>query len=211
MLEKAGSLCLNVESRGQTLEVTDAELVRQARRGDANAFASLIARHERSMLALAYAGTRCSATAADVVQDSVVRCWKKLGDLREESKFASWLATTVRHLATNAVRSPARRFKLVGHEALDQHAVGDSTQSVGDADDADQLRRAISSLDPISASIVTLKYYENLPSKQIAELLDLTPAAVDMRLTRARSELRVQLSQTDLAPPAAQATVTEYQ
>ncbi len=182
------------------MEVTDADLVRQARRGDANAFASLVSRHERSMLALAYAGTGCSATSADVVQDSVLRCWRKLADLREESKFASWLATTVRHLATNAVRSPVRRFKLVGHETLDQHSVSDSTQSVGDADDADQLRRAINSLDPVSASIVTLKYYENLPSKQIAELLELTPAAVDMRLTRARNELRTRLSQTDLAP-----------
>ncbi len=191
------------------MEVTDADLVRKSRRGDANAFAALIARHERSMLALAYAGTGCSATAADVVQDSVVRCWKKLADLREEAKFASWLATTVRHLATNAVRSPVRRFKLVGHEALDQHSVADPTQSVSDADDADKLRSAISSLDPISASVVTLKYYENLPSKQIAELLDLTPAAVDMRLTRARNELRTKLLQMDLAPQMSQPNATE--
>lgn len=189
------------------MEVTDADLVRQARRGDASAFATLVARHERSMLALAYAGTGCSATAADVVQDSVVRCWKKLADLREEGKFASWLATTVRHLATNAVRSPVRRFKLVGHEALDQHGVADSTQSVSDADDAEKIRNAIAALDPISASVVTLKYYENLPSKQIAELLDLTPAAVDMRLTRARNELRSRLLQTDLAPQMSNQTV----
>lgn len=188
------------------MESTDADLVRQARRGDANAFATLIARHERSMLALAYAGTGCAATAADVVQDSVVRCWKKLADLREEGKFASWLATTVRHLATNAVRSPVRRFKLVGHEALDQHPVADSTEAIRDADDAERLRKAIEALDPISASVVTLKYYENLPSKQIAELLDLTPAAVDMRLTRARNELRTRLLQTDLAPQMNHAT-----
>lgn len=191
------------------MESTDADLVRQARRGDANAFATLISRHERSMLALAYAGTGCSATAADVVQDSVVRCWKKLADLREEGKFASWLATTVRHLATNAVRSPVRRFKLVGHEVLDQHSIADSTQSVRDADDAERLRKAINSLDPISASVVTLKYYENLPSKQIAELLDLTPAAVDMRLTRARNELRAKLLQTDLAPQCIQTQATD--
>lgn len=188
------------------MEVTDAELVRQARRGDTNAFASLVARHERSMLALAYAGTGCAATAADVVQDSVVRCWKKLGDLREEAKFVNWLATTVRHLATNAVRSPVRRFKLVGHEALDQHSVADSTDKVREADDAEQLRRAISLLDPISAAVVTLKYYEDLPSKQIAELLDLTPAAVDMRLTRARNELRARLMRTDLAPQVSTGT-----
>jgi RNA polymerase sigma-70 factor (ECF subfamily) len=191
------------------LEVTDADLVRQARRGDANAFATLISRHERSMLALAYAGTGCAATSADVVQDAVVRCWKKLEDLREEAKFASWLATTVRHLATNAVRAPVRRFKLVGHETLDRQTVADGTEAVGEADDAEQLRRAIALLDPVSASVVTLKYYENLPSRQIAELLDLTPAAVDMRLTRARNELRARLMQTDLAPQWSTQTTAE--
>jgi RNA polymerase sigma-70 factor, ECF subfamily len=193
------------------LEVTDADLVGQARRGDANAFATLVSRHERSMLALAYAGTGCAATAADVVQDSVVRCWRKLADLREEAKFASWLATTVRHLATNAVRSPVRRMKLVGHDALDRHPVADSADAVRDADDAEQLRQAIGALDPISAAVVTLKYYENLPSKQIAELLDLTPAAVDMRLTRARNELKTRLMQTDLAPQMSQASANNVQ
>jgi RNA polymerase sigma-70 factor (ECF subfamily) len=64
-------------------------------------------------------------------------------------------------------------------------------------------------LDPVSASVVTLKYYENLPSRQIAELLDLTPAAVDMRLTRARNELRARLMQTDLAPQWSTQTTAE--
>lgn len=189
------------------MEVSDADLVSQARRGNAEAFASLISRHERSMLALAYAGTGCSATSADVVQDAVVRCWRKLADLREDGKFVHWLATTVRHLSSNAVRSPARRFKLIGQEALDQHAVSDSSLAVQEADESERMRRAIGSLDPISASVVTLRYYDNLSSKQIADLLDLTPAAVDMRLTRARHELRTHLS--DLAPRPSATKATE--
>ena len=35
-----------------------------------------------------------------------------------------------------------------------------------------------------------LRYYEDLSSKQIGELLELSPAAVDMRLSRARAQLR---------------------
>jgi hypothetical protein len=41
--------------------------------------------------------------------------------------------------------------------------------------------------------IVTLRYFQNLSSKQIGELADLSPAAVDMRLSRARSQLRERL------------------
>ncbi len=172
------------------MNATDAELVGRSRKGDASAFAGLILRHERSLLALAYACTRCGATSADVVQDAVVRCWKRLDDLREESKFASWLATTVRHLATNAVRSPVRRMKLIGDEALDSNPVAPLPDTLEVAETRDLVAAAIGQLDEVSASIVTLRYFENLPSKQIGELLDLSPAAVDMRLSRARMVLK---------------------
>ena len=46
---------------------------------------------------------------------------------------------------------------------------------------------------PTHCAIVVLRYYENLSSREIAELLDLTPAAVDMRLSRARAELKPKL------------------
>jgi RNA polymerase sigma-70 factor (ECF subfamily) len=152
------------------------------------------------MLALAYARTRCAATAADVVQDSVVRCWKKLADLREESKFAGWLATTVRHLSVNALRSPQRRMRLAGgDERLAQMAVPDDTSRVADADLAKAMRAAIDALDEPNAAVLVLKYYEDLSSKEIAAVLDMTPAAVDMRLTRARQALRAGLTGTDIA------------
>jgi RNA polymerase sigma-70 factor (ECF subfamily) len=152
------------------------------------------------MLALAYARTRCAATAADVVQDSVVRCWKKLPDLREESKFAGWLATTVRHLSVNALRSPQRRMRLAGgDERMAQMAVPDATDRVAGADLATAMRTAIDALDEPNAAVLVLKYYEDLSSKEIAAVLDMTPAAVDMRLTRARQALRASLTGTDIA------------
>jgi RNA polymerase sigma-70 factor, ECF subfamily len=178
----------------------DAELVRRARGGDADAFCRLVRRHERTMLALAYARTRCAATAADVVQDSVVRCWKKLPDLREESKFAGWLATTVRHLSVNALRSPQRRMRLAGgDDRLAQQAVPDGSEQVADADLANALRAAIDALDEPNAAVLVLKYYEDLSSKEIAAVLEMTPAAVDMRLTRARQALRASLAGSDIA------------
>ena len=178
----------------------DAELVRRARGGDAGAYCTLVRRHERAMLALAYARTRCSATAADVVQDSVVRCWKKLADLREDGKFGSWLGTTVRHLAVNTLRSPQRRMRLAGgDERLEQVTVRDDAERVAEDDQARAIRAAIEALDEPNAAVLALKYYDNLSSKEIATLLDMTPAAVDMRLTRARQALRAVLTGTAAA------------
>jgi RNA polymerase sigma-70 factor (ECF subfamily) len=56
------------------------------------------------------------------------------------------------------------------------------------------LAEALTVLDDVTRSVVVLRYYDNLPSKRIGELLELTPAAVDMRLSRARQQLRQILS-----------------
>lgn len=181
-------------------ESDEPELVRRARGGDAEAYSSLVRRHERSMLALAYARTRCSATAADVVQDSVVRCWRKLPGLRDETKFIGWLGTTVRHMAVNALRSPQRRMRLAGSdERLEKLTVRDATELVAEDDQARAIRQAIHALPEAEAAVLALKYYENLSSREMAVLLDTTPAAIDMRLTRARQSLRERLLGTDVA------------
>jgi RNA polymerase sigma-70 factor (ECF subfamily) len=64
----------------------------------------------------------------------------------------------------------------------------------------DMIAAALDTLDEVSRSAVVLRYYDGLSSKQIGELLDLAPAAVDMRLTRARRVLRDRLGLAELAP-----------
>ena len=56
---------------------------------------------------------------------------------------------------------------------------------------------ALATLDELSRTAMVLRYYENMSSKQIAEVVGLAPAAVDMRLMRARQALRERLAQTN--------------
>ena len=60
--------------------------------------------------------------------------------------------------------------------------------------------QTLDTLDEVSRSAVVLRYYDGLSSKQIGELLDLAPAAIDMRLTRARRVLRDRLGPAEVAP-----------
>ena len=65
------------------MEPTWEEVVRRAQRRDAEAFARLIARHERTALALAYGLLADPNAAGDVVQEAFVRAWERLADLKE--------------------------------------------------------------------------------------------------------------------------------
>src|SRR4051794_25113888 len=72
---------------GVLLDEAVEHLVRQAQRGEARAFSALIARYERSVLAVAYAAVGDSDRAADAAQEAFLRAWRKLEMLQDPKCF----------------------------------------------------------------------------------------------------------------------------
>jgi RNA polymerase sigma-70 factor (ECF subfamily) len=56
-----------------------------------------------------------------------------------------------------------------------------------------RISAALESLDELTRSAVVLRYYENLSSKEIGDMLGLSSAAIDMRLMRGRQALKEKL------------------
>jgi RNA polymerase sigma-70 factor (ECF subfamily) len=173
----------------------------QAQAGDPAAFGDLIALHERAALALAYATVGDAATAGDVVQDSFLRAWQKIAELQDPQRFGAWLGRIVRNTAMDVVRRGPRPAEPLD---ADRHAT--ATRSTAGEDPPEQWQRrelrqsidaALATLDDLTRCAVALRYFEDLSSKQIGELLDLSPPAVDMRLSRARAQLREKLAPQD--------------
>jgi DNA-directed RNA polymerase specialized sigma24 family protein len=65
------------------------EAVRLAQNGDVAAFTDLIARFERTALAVAFGVLADSDRSGDTVQEAFVRAWQRLGDLREPERFGA--------------------------------------------------------------------------------------------------------------------------
>ena len=167
------------------------ELVARAQCKDADAFAALIALFERAALSVAYAQLRNADRAGDAVQDAFLRAWQELPRLQDPARFGGWLMQIVRNTAIDQVRRT--RPTTAEFPDVAAHEPDPSAQSA-QTDEAAKISAALATLDETTRAAVTLRYYDGLSAKQIADLLDLTPAAVDMRLSRARSELRVQLA-----------------
>jgi RNA polymerase sigma-70 factor, ECF subfamily len=193
------------------LEPTWEEVVRRAQCKDASAFARLIGRHERGALAVAFGVLGDANASGDAVQEGFVRAWERLADLKEPARFGPWLCGIVRNLAIDQLRrsrneprpgSETPAVKELRHDARHpgQSYGGDPSEQLTRRERHDAVAAALESLDEISRSAVVLRYYDGLSSKQIGELLDLAPAAVDMRLTRARRLLRDRLGPAELTP-----------
>lgn len=170
--------------------------VEQARRRDAAAFGRLIRRYERAALAVAFSVVGDRGEAGDVTQEAFVRAWNRLPDLKEPNKFPSWLCGIVRNLAVDF----RRRAKPTASLGNFERAAGlDPADALSRKEAFDRLGAAIAELDEISRSVVALRYYDGLSSREIGDLLELAPTAVDMRLSRARRQLRDRLQAADAA------------
>jgi RNA polymerase sigma factor (sigma-70 family) len=171
------------------------ELVSRAQaRGDSAAFAAVILRCERTALAVAYAHLGDASRAADAVQEALLKAWQKLGGLEDPARFRAWLCHIVRNVSVDL----RRQFKPTEDIAsTDERAIGNQvSDEVDSGERRERVAAALSTLDDVSRSVVVLRYYEDLSSREIGELLGLSAAAVDMRLTRARQHLRPLLSET---------------
>ena len=186
---------------GAPLDDAVEHLVRQAQRRDARSFSALIARYERSVLAVAYAAVGDGDRAADAAQEAFMRAWQKLDSLKEPACFGTWLLGIARNVALDAGRKLRRQptEPLVDDAAPVAKESSDPLQQMDQREQSDRIALAIQQLDDLSRSAVVLRYYENLSSREIGQLIGLSPAAVDMRLMRARQQLKQTLG--DDQPP----------
>ena len=167
-------------------------LVRQALAGDSAAFGELIDRYERASLAVAYSTTRDAASAADAVQEACLKAWHKRHSLADPERFAGWLLHIVRRCALDQIRSrkPVQALESTQEQGRGEEA---SRQVIRQESD-ERVRQALEELDDESRLAVVMRYYDNAPARDIAEILGCSPAAVDMRLKRARDRLRDRLA-----------------
>jgi len=171
------------------------ELVMRAGRRDPTAFATLVRAHERSALAVAFAILGDASAAGDAVQEAFIKAWQRLPELHDPDRFSGWLAQIVRNTAIDAKRR--RPIPVCDVDGVTVPFKSDPAAGLERSESRQRLDAALAELEDVTRTVVALKYYDDLSSRQIGELLELSPAAVDMRLRRARTELRQKLSKAN--------------
>lgn len=178
----------------------DAALVRQARRGDADAFGRLVARHEGRVYALVARVLGAAATKDDVddtAQDVFVQAWRALPRFREEARFSTWLHRIATNMAIKQWHRVKRRLVTVAEEdlpptvraALTALGPGPEETAAQRARDRD-LRAAIDRLPEKQRTVVLLHYFEDYGCEEIAALLGCSVGTVWSRLHYGCRKLR---------------------
>ncbi|MCJ7754687.1 MAG: RNA polymerase sigma factor, partial [Thermoanaerobaculales bacterium] len=134
-------------------------LVQRAMAGDREAFSDLAASHWRRLVALARSIV-ADLEAEGVVQDGLIKAWKKIRGLREPAAFSSWLTRIVANTAVARARSRRVFQSLNGAEftALDRPP-----------DDRIDVQRLLTKLAPRQRAVLHLTVIEGMSDSEVAE------------------------------------------
>lgn len=160
-------------------------------------FTELVKLHHRDLLVYARALSRDSTTAADLVQDAFVVAFDKVKTFDVTRDFATWMRGIIRNKWREWLRKN-QKYELTDDllAQIDADIASWQNQRLNDSNSIfDSLDQGLKRLPDTLRDAVIAFYYEGRNGDEIAEHLDIEPAAVRKRLQRARSILKQFLDQ----------------
>jgi RNA polymerase sigma-70 factor (ECF subfamily) len=170
---------------------TDAELVALVLEGRRELYGELVRRHQ----AVLYRHMRGMGiehdTSLDLVQDAFVKACLRLVECRERGHFRAWVFRIARNLCLDYLKSVRRQ--TIPFSAFKSPADLPSDDSP-DYELRNLLRRALTNLPLVLREAFLLKHDADYTYDEIAEMTDVSPSAIKMRVQRARTALRTFLA-----------------
>lgn len=189
----------------------------RARQGDREAFGRLVGRHQRRVYAAALHILGNHSDADDATQEAFIRAYRGLATFDGRADFFTWLYRITINTSLNSLRSDKRGAALHQRGNVEAQHVGGRPESLGQivrgpdqhVQQTGEVARVLAAVAQLSASLrvtLVLATVEELPHKQIAEILEIPEGTVAWRVNEARRLLRQKLLTDDDKAPTAAAT-----
>ena len=156
------------------------ELIKRARQRDHAAFSQLTQQCGPSMYKISKAILKNDEDAADAMQETALSCWEKIGTLKKEAYFKTWLT---RILINHCNTIYQKRSRYVPDQILPE------TAAPGDAYANVEWMELLQCLKEKYRIVIVLYYVEGFKIREIAELLKISESAVKERMSTARKKM----------------------
>ncbi len=171
--------------------LSDTELVKRCQTGNASSFRQLYQRYQQRVRSTLY--QLCGGDILDdLVQEVFLRVWKSLPKLREAAYFSTWLYRITWNVATDERRKFARQPIIHSDESTLKY----TPASRPDEADLMQLhyqdlvQRGLQTLNLEHRVVMVLHDLEDIPQKEVAQILQLPLGTVKSRLFYARKHIK---------------------
>lgn len=167
----------------------DHSIVNRIRQGDSQSYAVLVDRYKDRVFSLVLGIVVSREVAEEVAQDVFIKAYSSINKFREESSFSTWLYRIAYNTAISETRK--RKMPMV---ALEEREHVTARISYEDDDLVEerhqQLKRAITELNPEEQLILQLYYREEKSVEDLSLCLNQTNANIKIKLFRLRNKIR---------------------
>jgi len=180
----------------------DFGLIQAINAGQVDKFPDLVKRYEQKLYNFSLRMCHDHRDAEDMVQDTFLNVFKYLKDFRYETKFKNWLYK----VAASTCIKKRRRSKFAPEKelSLDEFRPADEAEAAETVPEwalmpldkllneelSSAIHRGIISIPKKYRMVIVLRDIEGFSTAETAEILNLSPANVKVRLHRARLDLR---------------------
>ena len=181
----------------------DVRLMLRVRDDDAAAFEELMLRYQDRLVGVLAHLVGKHDLAEDLAQEVFLRVYRARKSYKPGAKFSTWLFTIANNVASNALRSLARRKEVqlapsapgrTGENPIAQAALAASglmpTRQLDKAELCAVVKEAVGTLGERQRLAVLLNKFEHLSYAEIGEIMNLSTKAIKSLLSRARTNLR---------------------
>ena len=185
--------------------MNDSELIKRLCARDEGAFREIVDKYKTLVYNACYHILQNRTEAEDISQEVFIEVYESIDKFRNESKLSTWLY----RISINKSLNHYRKFKWKSViNSIDNFSGNNSNQKIIEIEDKNAnnspysieykernqvLQKAINSLSENQRIAFTLSKFEELPYKQISEIMNLSLSSVESLIHRAKTNLQKKL------------------
>jgi len=178
--------------------VSEVELLQASLAGSRQAFGAIVEKYQSLVCGITYSATGKRSRSEELAQETFIKAWTQLRQLRDLGRFRPWLSTIARNAATKSIVKQARDAvdlagPLGGSQEVESTEPGPVEHAISKEQEA-VVWAALKEIPEAYREPLVLFYRQQLSVNQVAAELELSEDAVKQRLSRGRRLLKAELA-----------------
>ncbi len=170
----------------------DTYYITQTLNGNVNTYAFLIEKYKHMVFTLSIRIVKNREEAEEISQDVFVKAYTNLKSFKGDSKFSTWIYKIAYYASLDVIK---RNKKQINSENIDEIYEGDlgvlqdALSYLEEKERKSIIKKSLLKLSEDEQVILTLYYFEEMPLKEISEVVNLSLDNIKVKLFRARKKL----------------------
>ncbi len=175
------------------IQLSDEQVAEQVQRGDAELFGILVERYEAKLLRYGRKFLSTHEDIEDIVQDIFLSAYQNMQSFDITQRFSPWIYRIAHNAFVNGLRKKSRNpLVFIDFDTLVSHPVYDDPAD-SERDQREMkvmIEKGLEKIPDKYREVLILFYLEDVPYKEIAEILQVPQSTVGVRLRRGKEALK---------------------